>query len=194
MTREEHAEEWWTPKQTAQYLGLSPQTLARWRCEKHGPSFRKVGRLVRYDSRVVKEWSSSQFKQPAKSPAAPGPAPTVAIPSAPPVDTGKIQALEREIASLKQQLQRANEEKKALSDDVSSKVDNVRLGVQVGQRMYLVPLWGDHWTEEGILINGDPNPDFTIFEVHVRNEVFSLGVKFNRNNVKGFSQGWKFDP
>jgi excisionase family DNA binding protein len=38
-----------TPPQAAEYLGISPGTLAVWRCAKRYPlAFIKVGRLVKY--------------------------------------------------------------------------------------------------------------------------------------------------
>lgn len=39
---------WLTPVQTGRYLNIAISTLAKWRCQGGGPTFHKVGRLVRY--------------------------------------------------------------------------------------------------------------------------------------------------
>ena len=43
------------PEQAARFLGVRPQTLACWRLYGKGPSFAKIGRLVRYDRRILEE-------------------------------------------------------------------------------------------------------------------------------------------
>ena len=46
------------PEQAAQFLCVRPQTLACWRLYGKGPAFAKIGRLVRYDRRILEEWVS----------------------------------------------------------------------------------------------------------------------------------------
>ncbi|MHB1287520.1 MAG: helix-turn-helix domain-containing protein [Leptospirales bacterium] len=43
-------------EQAASFLGVRPQTLACWRLYGKGPSFAKIGRLVKYDKRKLEEW------------------------------------------------------------------------------------------------------------------------------------------
>lgn len=44
-----HSEQLLTPKEASSILGVSPQTLAIWRCNKrYSLSYVKVGRYVRY--------------------------------------------------------------------------------------------------------------------------------------------------
>lgn len=43
-------------EQAAVFLGVRPQTLACWRIYGKGPSFAKIGRLVKYDRRKLEEW------------------------------------------------------------------------------------------------------------------------------------------
>lgn len=38
-----------TPE-AAKVLGVMPRTLARWRCERVGPVFLKIGRLIKYST------------------------------------------------------------------------------------------------------------------------------------------------
>jgi len=37
-----------TAEQVADILGVTPPTLANWRCRRHGPAYVRVGRLARY--------------------------------------------------------------------------------------------------------------------------------------------------
>ncbi len=43
-------------EEAAKFLHLRPQTLACWRLYGKGPSFIRIGRLVRYDRRVLEAW------------------------------------------------------------------------------------------------------------------------------------------
>lgn len=43
-------------RQMPAYVGLSQQTLARWRHEGKGPEYVKIGRLVAYKAGTVREW------------------------------------------------------------------------------------------------------------------------------------------
>ena len=38
------------------YIGIAPQTLARWRCTGDGPPFLRVGRRIFYQAADVREW------------------------------------------------------------------------------------------------------------------------------------------
>ncbi|MCR5943607.1 helix-turn-helix domain-containing protein [Ochrobactrum sp. XJ1] len=42
------------------YIGISAQTLARWRHEGKGPSFVKIGRMVAYRTGVIRGWIAAQ--------------------------------------------------------------------------------------------------------------------------------------
>jgi predicted DNA-binding transcriptional regulator AlpA len=42
--------------QTAERLGLKPNTLSKWRVTGFGPAFVKIGRAVRYDPADVDAW------------------------------------------------------------------------------------------------------------------------------------------
>lgn len=46
----------WTPDQCAEVLGVSVTTLKKWRHERSGPPFYRVGRLIRYNNREVARW------------------------------------------------------------------------------------------------------------------------------------------
>lgn len=51
-----------TPFEAAQYLELTPKTLAQWRYGKKGPAFAKVGQRVYYDRRVLDTWLKSRIQ------------------------------------------------------------------------------------------------------------------------------------
>ena len=48
--------------ETAELLGLRPTTLELWRVAGRGPSYRKVGRAVRYVEAEVLQWLASQTR------------------------------------------------------------------------------------------------------------------------------------
>jgi excisionase family DNA binding protein len=48
-----------TAKQTAKYLGISPRTLESMRLKGVGPTYVRVGRLVRYQKAAVEDWVHS---------------------------------------------------------------------------------------------------------------------------------------
>ena len=50
----------WNPRETAELLGLSEQTLANWRWRGCGPPFQKLNGAVRYDPQAVREWAANQ--------------------------------------------------------------------------------------------------------------------------------------
>ena len=48
-------------KEVAEYLGVSFKTLRRWRFDRRGPSYAKVGgKLIRYPYRELKAWVDQQ--------------------------------------------------------------------------------------------------------------------------------------
>lgn len=48
-----------TTAQAADWLGLSPRTLERYRVTGEGPKFRKIGRWVRYTEADLEAWLES---------------------------------------------------------------------------------------------------------------------------------------
>jgi excisionase family DNA binding protein len=44
----------------AELLGISIKTLQKWRCNSNGPSYVKVGRLVRYRRSAIEKWIERQ--------------------------------------------------------------------------------------------------------------------------------------
>jgi excisionase family DNA binding protein len=57
-------EEWLTVDELADLLGVSRQSVYRWRHSDGMPSH-KIGRLVRFDVREVEEWIRSRCSSPA---------------------------------------------------------------------------------------------------------------------------------
>jgi len=52
--------EFLTPKQAAELMGVSPQTLANWRCAGRPPVYKKLGgRIVRYHINDLRAWMDS---------------------------------------------------------------------------------------------------------------------------------------
>ena len=49
-------------KQVADILGVSPVTIRRWRSEKKGPKYAKIGSHCRYDQSELKKWLDSNNK------------------------------------------------------------------------------------------------------------------------------------
>jgi predicted DNA-binding transcriptional regulator AlpA len=45
-----------TPAQVSEMTGLAQSTLANWRTLGKGPTWFKIGRLVRYDAEAVDAW------------------------------------------------------------------------------------------------------------------------------------------
>ncbi|AMT69065.1 MULTISPECIES: helix-turn-helix domain-containing protein [Mycobacteroides] len=48
--------QWLTPEEAATYLKVTPQKLADLRYLREGPTFRKVGRLIRYTHEDLDAW------------------------------------------------------------------------------------------------------------------------------------------
>ncbi len=55
-------------EQGARWLGLSPRTLEKMRCEGGGPPFRKHGRLVFYHEDDLRAWSEAQTRRSTSDP------------------------------------------------------------------------------------------------------------------------------
>ncbi|WP_407932981.1 helix-turn-helix domain-containing protein [Jannaschia ovalis] len=55
------------PKQAADYIGLSIRTLARYRMERVGPPWLKVGRSVQYRRASIDTWLESQEQNPVRT-------------------------------------------------------------------------------------------------------------------------------
>ncbi|TWP53209.1 helix-turn-helix domain-containing protein [Lentzea tibetensis] len=50
----------WNIDQVAAYLGVAVATIYTWRTKKYGPVGRRVGKHVRWDPQVVKDWFAAQ--------------------------------------------------------------------------------------------------------------------------------------
>lgn len=59
-----------TQEQAAEFLTLSPRTLADWRCQGFGPRYRKLGTgrnaPVRYREDELEEWLANQVVDPER--------------------------------------------------------------------------------------------------------------------------------
>lgn len=54
------ATEWMPPREVAQMVGVSVETLRRWRRDSTGPAARRIGpRTVRYERAAVVAWMST---------------------------------------------------------------------------------------------------------------------------------------
>src|SRR5208282_275707 len=52
-----------SPEELGQNLGLSPATLADWRCRKTGPAYLKVGRRIWYPKDRVNGWLETKVQE-----------------------------------------------------------------------------------------------------------------------------------
>lgn len=50
-------------QQAAEMLGLSPNTLNQWRNRKRGPSFKKIGKAVRYSEEELRSYIAQQTRE-----------------------------------------------------------------------------------------------------------------------------------
>ncbi|MFT8638712.1 helix-turn-helix transcriptional regulator [Bifidobacterium sp.] len=50
----------WSSERAAEFLGIMPSSLRRWRSKHEGPAFVRVGNKVRYDPEDVRAWVSSR--------------------------------------------------------------------------------------------------------------------------------------
>ncbi len=51
-----------TTKETAQYLGVSIPTLARWRKNKTSPPYFKKGGIIRYRQDDLDDWATAHMR------------------------------------------------------------------------------------------------------------------------------------
>ncbi len=59
-----HDDHLMTPTETAEYLGISTATLAKWRCQGDQPlSFIKAGRLIRYRVADVRAYLDARTRR-----------------------------------------------------------------------------------------------------------------------------------
>lgn len=50
----------YTPDEVEELTGLRVKTLQRWRFEKRGPPFVRLGKCVRYSAEALRRWIDSQ--------------------------------------------------------------------------------------------------------------------------------------
>jgi len=55
------------PANAAAYLGMKPQTLAGWRCQKIGPPWVSCGRAIRYRRSDLERWINENTTTPQAS-------------------------------------------------------------------------------------------------------------------------------
>jgi predicted DNA-binding transcriptional regulator AlpA len=53
-----------TDVQAAKAMGVTPETMAVWRCRGDGPEFVKLGRAVRYTRSAIRKFVASRTKAP----------------------------------------------------------------------------------------------------------------------------------
>jgi len=58
------------PKEAAEYLKMSTNTLATWRHQRRGPSFIKTGRTVKYNQDDLDKWMKENLFTAGKKPRA----------------------------------------------------------------------------------------------------------------------------
>ena len=61
-------EKFWTTKEAARFLGLSASTLTKLRLTGGGPTYRKLGRSVRYTEQEVREWADARTRRSTSDP------------------------------------------------------------------------------------------------------------------------------
>ena len=50
----------WTVQDVSEFLGVPVATLYQWRCQRTGPEAYRLGRHLRYDPAVVRQWLAEQ--------------------------------------------------------------------------------------------------------------------------------------
>jgi predicted DNA-binding transcriptional regulator AlpA len=53
--------------EAAQFLGVAPQTLNKWRCHKTGPKYVKLAHYIWYREADLREWIEASVITPTKS-------------------------------------------------------------------------------------------------------------------------------
>lgn len=51
---------WLTPREAAELIGFSVNTLNVWRCLRQGPPYKKVSRSIRYSLEELHKWMESK--------------------------------------------------------------------------------------------------------------------------------------
>jgi hypothetical protein len=54
--------------EAAEFLGLSPHTLAKWRVTGMGPPFQALGRRCLYDPEALRRWAASRARRSTSEP------------------------------------------------------------------------------------------------------------------------------
>jgi excisionase family DNA binding protein len=70
MTVESPFSRWFSPKQTAKYLGVSEDALQAWRSARKPPRWSKTGKLVRYHVDDLDEFLKACRQEPLRKEAA----------------------------------------------------------------------------------------------------------------------------
>jgi excisionase family DNA binding protein len=55
----------YTQKEAAEVLNVSQITLERWRAQRYGPPFGRIGRQVFYPAHALEEWVAAQVLHPS---------------------------------------------------------------------------------------------------------------------------------
>lgn len=65
MTASGGIADWWTPRQTADYIGVQPQTLAKWRSQATHPDlpYHRLGRRILYQPDAVRTWFDNHLQR-----------------------------------------------------------------------------------------------------------------------------------
>lgn len=58
---------WLSPKEVAEYLGLTVSALAHWRVHRKGPPYSKQGKVIRYRSADLENWLSESIVSPVSN-------------------------------------------------------------------------------------------------------------------------------
>ena len=70
MTVDPIFSQWFSPKQTAKYLGISEDALQAWRSARKGPRWSKTGKVVRYHMDDPDEFLKACRQEPLRKEAA----------------------------------------------------------------------------------------------------------------------------
>ena len=60
--------QWFDTQSLADELEVSPRTIEVWRLKGEGPTYTKIGRLVRYRREDVQEWLDSRVRRSTSDP------------------------------------------------------------------------------------------------------------------------------
>jgi hypothetical protein len=65
-TSTDPADDYVSPEETAEEFGVTPSTLAGWRCSDRGPDFWKWGRTIKYRKSTNAAWKAAQRRSPRR--------------------------------------------------------------------------------------------------------------------------------